>query len=310
MTKGPKKPATPTKTYAKAPLSVDDALSHLWRRRLMIDDRPANARVMRSIGYFRLRVYMRRFQNPATKYFWPRTRFKDIVELYEFDRRLRAVTMDVTERVEVALRSALSTSIALTHGSHWYADRSLYRNLRGYASALAQISRECDKKKGLALTHYHETYAVPDLPPVWLVCEHLTLGALSRLFEALSIRHRKTAGRHGWPDIPDPLLVSWLHSLTDLRNACAHHSRIWNAKFSVSAPQQPKSTALARYAAGMHQNWTYYARAVMIKALLDPMGYGGEWRESLKTTLASCRHVDAAAHLGFPRGWEIAPAWV
>ena len=110
MTKGPKKPATPTKTYAKAPLSVDDALSHLWRRRLMIDDRPANARVMRSIGYFRLHVYMRRFQNPATKYFWPRTRFKDIVELYEFDRRLRAVTMDVTERVEVALRSALSPS--------------------------------------------------------------------------------------------------------------------------------------------------------------------------------------------------------
>jgi hypothetical protein len=50
MTKGPKKPATPTKTYAKAPLSVDDALSHLWRRRLMIDDRPANARAFSALS--------------------------------------------------------------------------------------------------------------------------------------------------------------------------------------------------------------------------------------------------------------------
>jgi abortive infection bacteriophage resistance protein len=310
MAKGAKKPATPTKTYAKVPLSVDDALNHLWQRRLMIDDRPTNARDMRSIGYFRLHIYMRRFQNPATKHFWPRTRFTDIVELYDFDRRLRSVTMDAVERVEVALRSALSNPIALTHGSHWYADRSLYGNLRGYASALAQISRECEKKKGLALTHYHETYAVPDLPPVWLVCEHLTLGSLSRLFDALTTGNRKTAGRHVWPDLPDPLLVSWLHSLTDLRNACAHHSRLWNVKLPVSAPQQPKSAALAGYAAGMQANWTYYARAVMIKALLDPLGYGAEWRESLKTTLASCRHVDASAHLGFPSGWETAAAWV
>lgn len=309
MTKKPKKPATPIKTYAKVPLSVDDALSHLWQRRLMIDDRSNNARALRSIGYFRLHIYMRRFQNAATKQFWPRTRFTDIVELYDFDRRLRSVTMNAIERVEVALRSALSNPIALTHGSHWYADRSLYSNLRSYASALAQISRECEKKKGLALTHYHETYAVPDLPPVWLVCEHLTLGALSRLFEALSIGHRKMAGRHVWPNIPDPLLVSWLHSLTDLRNACAHHSRLWNVKLAVSTPQQPKSVALAGYAAGMHPNWTYYARAVIIKALLDPMGHGAEWRESLKTTLGSCRHVDVAAHLGFQQGWEIIPVW-
>ena len=166
MTKKPKKPATPIKTYAKVPLSVDDALSHLWQRRLMIDDRSNNARALRSIGYFRL-----------------------------------------------------------------------------------------------------------------------------------------------WPNIPDPLLVSWLHSLTDLRNACAHHSRLWNVKLAVSTPQQPKSVALAGYAAGMHPNWTYYARAVIVKALLDPMGHGAEWRESLKTTLGSCRHVDVAAHLGFQQGWEITPAW-
>ena len=112
MTKKPKKPATPIKTYAKVPLSVDDALSHLWQRRLMIDDRSNNARALRSIGYFRLHIYMRRFQNAATKQFWPRTRFTDIVELYDFDRRLRSVTMNAIERVEVALRSALSLLMA------------------------------------------------------------------------------------------------------------------------------------------------------------------------------------------------------
>lgn len=195
------------------------------------------------------------------------------------------------------------------HGSHWYANQAVYANIAGYASALAQIVKECGKRKGLGLTHYHDNYARPDLPPVWLVCEHLTLGVLSRLLEALSIRHRKAAGRHAWASVPDVLLLSWLQSLTDLRNACAHHSRLWDMRFVVSQPAIPKSSELGRYASEMKRTTTFYARATVIKALLDPIGYGDEWRDALLQTLASCRHVEPDAHLGFPADWSARPAW-
>ncbi|VWC21064.1 Abi family protein [Burkholderia lata] len=301
--------ATPTRAYAKVALSAEETLHRLWQRGLRIDDRPANLRMLRSIGHFRLLVYMRRFQNPATKRFWPRTRFSDVVELYAFDRRLRSVTMDAVERIEVALRAALSNPLAIDYGSHWYVERDRFVDLRHYARVLDQIARECETRKGSALTHYYRTYASPDLPPIWLVCERLSLGALSRIFSALSIHDRKVAGRHVWPDIPDTVLTSWLQSLTDLRNACAHHARLWGMKLTVSPPAKPGGRSLVRYAPEMARPETFYARATMMKALLDPLGHGGEWREALRATLTGCEHVDPATHLGFTADWHSTPAW-
>ncbi|SEU37188.1 Abortive infection bacteriophage resistance protein [Burkholderia cepacia] len=301
--------ATPTRAYGKVALSAEETLHRLWQRGLRIDDRPANLRMLRSIGHFRLLVYMRRFQNPRTKRFWPRTRFSDIVELYAFDRRLRSITMDAVERIEVALRAALSNPLAIDYGSHWYVERDRFVDLRHYARILDQIARECETRKGSALTHYYRTYASPDLPPIWLVCERLSLGALSRIFSALSMRDRKVAGRHAWPDIPDTVLTSWLQSLTDLRNACAHHARLWGMKLTVSPPAKPAGRTLARYAPEMTRPETFYARATMMKALLDPLGHGTEWREALRATLTGCEHVDAAAHLGFTTDWHSTPAW-
>ncbi|KVR69760.1 DNA-binding protein [Burkholderia cepacia] len=302
-------PATPTRAYGKVALSAEETLHRLWQRGLRIDDRPANLRMLRSIGHFRLLVYMRRFQNPTTRRFWPRTRFSDIVELYAFDRRLRSITMDAVERIEVALRAALSNPLAIDYGSHWYAERDRFVDLRHYARVLDQIARECETRKGSALTHYYRTYASPDLPPIWLVCERLSLGALSRIFSALSMRDRKVAGRHAWPDIPDTVLTSWLQSLTDLRNACAHHARLWGMKLTVSPPAKPAGRTLARYAPEMTRPETFYARATMMKALLDPLGHGSEWREALRATLTGCEHVAAAAHLGFTTDWHSTPAW-
>jgi len=303
-------PAAPTKTYGKVALSAEQTLHRLWGRGLKIDDPSANLRTLRSIGHFRLLIYMRRFQNPATRHFRPRSRFSHIVELYDFDRRLRSVTMDAVERIEVALRAALSNPLSMEHGSHWYSDRERFGDLRRYARVLDQIAKECEGKKGLALTHYYQTYAKPELPPIWLVCERLSLGALSRVFDALSMRDRKTAGRHVWPEIPDVLLGGWLQSLTDLRNACAHHSRLWDMKMTVSPPAKPSAKALVQFAPEMADPHSFYTRASMMKALLDPLGYGGEWRDALLKTLAGCDHVDPKAHLGFPTGWDSRPAWL
>ncbi|MDW9250125.1 abi-like family protein [Burkholderia cepacia] len=217
--------------------------------------------------------------------------------------------MDAVERIEVALRAALSNPLAIDYGSHWYVERDRFVDLRHYARVLDQIARECETRKGSALTHYYRTYASPDLPPIWLVCERLSLGALSRIFSALSMRDHKVAGRHAWPDIPDTVLTSWLQSLTDLRNVCAHHARLWGMKLTVSPPAKPAGRTLARYAPEMTQPETFYARATMMKALLDPLGHGSEWREALRATLTGCEHVDAVAHLGFTTDWHSTPAW-
>lgn len=300
----------PARTYGKTALNIEQLLYHLWLKGLKIDDRDLNARSLRSIGYFRLLIYMRRFQNPATGKFRPRSRFSDIIDLYDFDRRLRTITGDAIERIEVGLRAALNSPLAIAHDPHWYLAHQRFRDLRLYSRTLDQIVRECGARKGPTLTHYYDTYATPELPPIWIVCERLSLGALSKMYESLATRERKIVGRYVWPEIPDTLLDGWLHSLTDLRNMCAHHARLWNRHITVSPPARPTGMKLARYGAEMIQPNSFYARATMIKALLDPLGHGVCWKQALRDTLSSCIHVDPGAHLGFSPGWETTAAWI
>ncbi|CAM2157388.1 hypothetical protein PT2222_400017 [Paraburkholderia tropica] len=78
---------------------------------------------------------------------------------------------------------------------------------------------------------------------------------------------------------------------------------------TVSPPARPAGKALVHFAPEMMDPHSFYSRAAMMKALLDPLGYGGEWRDALSRTLTGCCHVDARVHLGFPTGWETRPAW-
>ncbi|ODP35702.1 Abi family protein [Pandoraea sp. ISTKB] len=307
--KKPVTPPQPGRIYAKAPIEPEAALQRLWDRGLRIDDRLANLRALRSIGYYRLLIFMRRFQSSATKNFLPNTKFSHIVELYEFDRRLRAITMSAIERIEVSLRTALSNSLATHDGSHWYLERGLFATISRYSEVLALIAKACKDKRGPSLTHYLETYAEPELPPAWLVFERLTLGALSRTLDALNSASRKRVTRYHWAKFNDTVIVSWLRSLTDLRNACAHHTRLWHMKLTVSQPAQPVTVSVIHYGDEMKQSTTFYSRAVMIKALLDPLEHGAEWRDELAKALLTCRHVEPLIHLGFPPDWRTRRAW-
>ena len=57
--------------------------------------------------------------NPE-RLFQPGTGFRQISQLYDFDRRLRLLIMDAIERVEVASRAMISNHMGPKYGAHWY----------------------------------------------------------------------------------------------------------------------------------------------------------------------------------------------
>ncbi|WP_416208233.1 Abi family protein [Halomonas sp.] len=65
-----------------------------------------------------------------------------------------------------------------------------------------------------------------------------SLGSLSHRFDGLDQdRDRKTIARRF--AVPHHVLASWLHTLTFIRNVCAHHFRLWNRELSIP-PSWPK----------------------------------------------------------------------
>ena len=62
--------------------------------------------------------------------------------------------------------------------------------------------------------------------------ELLTIGELSHLYRGL----RRTADKKRiaqFFDLHPTVFTSWLHTLTYIRNLCAHHNRLWNRDLAI-----------------------------------------------------------------------------
>lgn len=111
--------------YAKPWMSVDDQLDQLTRRGLAVTDRTLALNYLSRIGYYRLSGYWYAFRERSGALLLldrgkkPRklkvttvtldefkvgATFQNAVDLYVFDKKLRLLTLDALERIEVGLR--------------------------------------------------------------------------------------------------------------------------------------------------------------------------------------------------------------
>lgn len=263
------------------------------------------------IGYHRLLIYMRPLQDPQKRFF-ATVQFDDILQLYDFDRRLRLVFLDAIDRIEVAFRAAMINTLALDKscGTHFYLDAIHFKDCKVHRDLLKQVLGLRDKGNA-AIKHYYDTYNTPALPPVWTVLEAMTIGQLSCLFSDLHLDHRKTvAAKFGYDE---SVLVTWLKSLTLLRNVCAHHGRLWNASITADAPKYAKAIA----AEFPHHNdrGRIFAKAVVVQALLAQIDPTSDWKLRFKHLMATLPTTALAkagrttAELGQVAGWETRPFW-
>lgn len=288
-------PAPPRRVYTKPALTPVDLLAHLQRKGLEVDNIPAAVRAIETIGYYRLLIYCRRFQG-QDKQFHSGVQFDSIVKLYTFDRRLRLICLDAIERIEVALRASINNRAAVDCGPHFYMEKQHFQRFKSYQkfASHAIIANHLLKK------YYNDNYDFPELPPIWVLTEILSFGKISLLFADLNLSIRKKIAHDFGYD--ESLLVSWFRCLTDFRNLCAHHERIWNARMLNCQPTK------ARDLPELQDQDRFYARAVLITALLRSIEPGEAWRDQLKTFIADHPYVDPR-EMGFPPGWDQLPFW-
>ncbi len=315
--------------FAKPPLTVDGQLNLLLRRGLQVSN-PQRARsLLRSTTLFRLTPYMRPFQiaDDPEHSFRANARLAEIVDIYRFDSELRQLVMAAIERIEVAVRAAISNHMAPQYGAHWYMDERLFNRRydharllhdielqlqeerRKFAREMEQIEKSAaspevkqqrieNRKRDNYLRFYGEKYDVPPLPPSWAMLEEVSLGAISRLYQGLSRDkdRKEIAEQFG---LPQSVLESWLHTLTFIRNICAHHSRLWNRELSVSPkwPQilEPQFPAFNRR--------RFFALSVMLVYLVEHVGPDSDWVQKLHQLLARHQHVPHEP-MGFPADWQ------
>jgi abortive infection bacteriophage resistance protein len=287
--------------YTKPALPPRDLLAHLISRGLTVSNGPDALHALEYVGYYRLLIYMRPFQTPDSSgvlRFTGGTTFQDVLKLYDFDRELRLVCMDAVERIEVALRAAIVSEVAVPAGSHFYLDPAHFDRVDSFVDFYQTARRE---ERHLGVRHYRRRYSTPEHPPIWVMMEASTFGVLSRLFSGLTLEHRKAVAlRFGYDEL---VLSSWFRSITLVRNLSAHHSRLWNAPMHVDQP-----IAAKKLRGEQSPTDRLYARLVAIAALLEMIDPGSDWKQSLVALLSRYPTVPLRP-LGMAPGWDKRPFW-
>lgn len=294
MKKPFRKPAT---TYA-------EQVELLISRGMIIDDRAEAMFYLQHLNYYRLGAYWLPFEAHHSPHrFRPDTRFAEVLASYMFDRELRLLVMDALERTEVSVRSQWAYQLARNHGPHAHLDPELARNRSKWEENLLVLEDEVKRSKEPFIRHLTRNYE-EILPPIWAVCEVLTLGQLSRWYGVLGPMSTRRAIANVYA-LDETVVGSWLHHLTHVRNICAHHNRLWNREFTIT-PMAPKTkpSDLARQFNGNSRR--VYNTLVVLLYFMDRIAPRHNWRVRLKDLLGGANDLGA---MGFPNYWQDMPIW-
>jgi abortive infection bacteriophage resistance protein len=295
--------------FSKPATSIDDQIRLLRRRGMIVDDDDRARHYLKHISYYRLRAYWLPFEEPAQNgdhAFRAETNFEDILNLYVFDRQLRLLVLDATERVEVTLRAQWAHHIAMKYGPHGYLDQALYSRRDRHASAVTRLTSEFNLSRDTFAKHYHSKYNNPNLPPVWMAAEIISFGQLSKWIYNLKLRADRQAIAKPF-SLDEKALSSFAHHMSYVRNICAHHGRLWNKRFTVTmaVPKFPAKLPVVMRGADDRK---VYNTLVMLDYLLSMVAPNTGWRERLVALIDEYPLVDPA-DMGFPTDWKTRPSW-
>lgn len=323
--------------YAKDWLSVEQQIARLEEHGLEISDPDHAARILRSIGYYRLTGFLYplrmseeyvdehgRTRVHVLSGYRPGTRLSHAEEIIEFDRRLRMLVLDGLERIEVAVRMRVGYVLgrtsafayeestpfvqAFTANDTDIRDPKPSRHVRWLQRVRARQAGSDER----FVEHFRDKYE--DRMPVWALTEILELGHLAVLYRGLNqVDAEEIAVALGAPS--KKLLVSWLASLNYVRNVAAHHARLFNRKLQ-NAPSRPKVgqiEVLDHLRDSEHAKQVYgtYNALAVIAHLLTSIDADTDWPASVAALFRGFPTSVALTieSMGAPMHWENLDLW-
>ena len=305
--------------YSKSPFSIEEQIVRLEKRGLIFSNKTRAAHYLQNISYYRLRAFTYPFQNNKDisadhSFLRDDIDFNDIIDLYVFDRRLRILVFNELEKIEVAVRTQLSLTYSVSsQNSMWYLDRIHYVNKATDSFLRLQKDIESDvcRNNEDFIKHYKAKYNFPAMPPSWMSLEVLSFGTLSRMYKLLcrSADKKRVANTFGIGDME--VFANWLHAFSNLRNCCAHHSRIWNRRFVVQLkiPYNTSRPFLTHSALTTIKQNKLFALLSAIKYMVDIISPGNSFKDRLKNLLEENHRLLTLKDMGFPAEWEELPIW-
>jgi abortive infection bacteriophage resistance protein len=321
------------------------------------------------INYYRFSAYWFPFYiegaaGEKSPIFAPGTHWETICAIYMFDRRLRNLMFDAISRIEIALRTQIA------HVWSWYSQVSNpQKEAKNYREKFTRSSFDSEKNEQKPSRYFRLLKSVDDnyqanrvaftekhIRPtakhakdlhVWEFVEFATFGNLNTLL-AQGLPDAvvsEIAQKFGFEGKDKEIFVSCVALLKEVRNACAHQSRIWNKSWTYTNAQKQSSRESKRYVVDIlkdlsFESWKYEwntesqqwesmcskakgetlhisknrtaAVLTVCNILLRAAASRSQWKERLKNLLSGedVPMPEMHVHLGFSNAhWHEHPLW-
>lgn len=283
-------------SFIKPFLTIEQQINQLKSRGMNFHNEEKAKYYLENLNYYRLGGYWLIFEkNHEPHEFKDNTYFEDILNLYIFDRELRLLLLDAIERIEVSIRSKLAYHLAESFGSHAHLKPEIFASPLNYARTLTKLKSELDRNRSEIFIKHHTDKYSEELPPIWVSVEVMTMGQISNWYSNIKDRKYKQVISKYY-GLDEKILSSFLHHLTIVRNTSAHHSRVWNRKFTIdfSLPNFPKelnekfNPSSKKY---------IYNTLVMCEYLMNIISGDSSWKKRLDDLIS--KHNIDVKRMGF-----------
>lgn len=298
--------------FVKQPTTIPEQIKILKSRGLIIDDEELATLYLSNVSYYRLGEYWFSMQSDKENHIFKKDSvFTDVIFLYEFDRELKILLFDIIERIEISLRTKLIYHLSHEYGAWWFQNFELFNDSLALTKTLANIEEEISRTKEKYIKeHFKKHNDDKRFPPAWKTLEQTSFGSLSKLYGNLknTIKSKDTIAKE-LGAVNHTYLPSWLQSIAQIRNYCAHHSRLWNKNL----PGSPKLLSKPPFdwledVPKQHEFQNLYIHLCLMKYLLNVILPKNDFTSRLSDLFKKYPSVDPNA-LGMKLNWENEKLW-
>ena len=275
----------------KKPTTFEEQVTLLEKKNIFIEDKTSCINFLSKVNYYRISGYLLPFIRKDEEKCFIDLSFNRVVNIYSFDAELRNLLAYAIEKVEVYIRTQLTYHHTHTYGSEGYMLASSFNPKHNHSLFIKHV-KSCisDNSNTLIVKHHKKHYEGHF--PLWSIMDFFSMGMLSYFYRGMKNPDKAEIAEQLY-GVNYQTLDSWLRCLTDLRNRCAHYSRLYYWIF----PALPKMPNGEKYSPTRR----LFAQLYMLKLMYPPTE---DWNQDVLKPLVKLvkkyKPYISLKHLDFP----------
>lgn len=252
--------------------TIEEQIEILRSRGLLINDEKVASEFLVRNNYYRISGYSLTLRDHDV--FSKNASFKNIIDIYEFDHDFRHILLNYIEEIEVTIKSIYAYEFSKEFTGIGYLNQSLFTNEEKYTCIMEKAEKQKEKRRESEAYIKHYVEELHEELPLWAYVDLLTISDISILY-SISPETVKTAVSAAMGINKNPeILGRFMHSLTIVRNLCAHGGRLYNRLFEQKPRlNKEEQGLLIRNKDNTIDNTHLYGFVIIMKRLLLPESF-------------------------------------